>query len=221
MFFFFFIAFYKNKTFLWHTFNQLKFIQVNSIVGFSHNINQTILLFSSEKKAHKSILEKIKDTANVKLAEQEPQVPNESIKLLETAVEIEAACVISKNERSPSPNPDTAEKRKKIRGKSKVDSVAGNIAGVVGSPADLTKKVNWSSNNSSIEDCAFGFEKVKNQPKYMTNNLSESNLNKKYTLNVEYPNAKVAQRLASYERLPITDNDTNQGMKKFSSFKQL
>ncbi len=127
--------------------------------------------------------------------------------------------------------PDTVDKRKKVRNKSKVDFVAGNVTSGVGSPtADLTQTSIWHQtdkpdakfpSNYSIEDKNYGFERAKHQPKYMMTNLSESNLNKNYKLDVEYANAKVAQRLASYERLPSACGEcTNGGLTKSVSFKQ-
>jgi hypothetical protein len=135
----------------------------------------------------------------------------------------------------------TSDKRKKARTYKTAEAVAGKVTEQIGSSRNMTEENEWmldSSNrknegsnsvelrkkirkDNSIDDANFGFGNTYNkyQPKYVSGEFNSDGKRKNY----EYPDRRVAQRLASYERLPSTyDNvkSTNDS-KKSSSVKNI
>ena len=137
----------------------------------------------------------------------------------------------------------TSDKRKKGRTYKTAEAIAGKVTEQIGSSRNMTDENEWildSSNrknegsnsvelrkkirikDNSIDDGNFGFGNSNNkyQPKYVSGEFNSDGKRKNY----EYPDPRVAQRLASYERLPSTyDNlkSTYDQKKSSSSIKNI
>lgn len=132
----------------------------------------------------------------------------------------------------------TSDKRKKNRQFKTGEYVAGKVTEQIGSLSNMTEqetewvldssgRKNEGSNSVELrkklrlqenlaEDSNFGFDNSNNkyQPKYVSGEINSDRKRKNY----EYPDPRVAQRLASYERLPSTyDNVRSYEQKKSTS----
>ena len=132
----------------------------------------------------------------------------------------------------------TSDKRKKYR--KTAEHVAGKVTESIGSYRNITEEAEWvldgkkkdgsssvelkkkvRKSDFTIEDSSFGFSadnSTKYQPKYVSGDLTSDRKRKtgpntpsNSTYNFEYPDARVAQRLASYERLPSTYDNVKIG----------